>query len=85
MVLMQSRAMPIVRIGRPTLPAQAQMQLQLCRQLQEGQCPSVVSQRISWLQVSYPFKCLPNGQPHYVHKACFWDLQISRQISRQSN
>ena len=50
---MQSRALPIVRIGRPMLPAQAQMQLELCRQLQEGQCPLVASQRISWLQVIF--------------------------------
>lgn len=85
MVLMQGRAMPIVRIGRPTLPAQAQMQLQLCRQLQEGQCPSVVSQRISWLQVSCLFKCL-----EIVISSCAqrWLLlgtsRSSRQIDRRA-
>ena len=49
---MQGRALPMLRIGRPMLPAQAQMQLELCRQLQEGHCPLVASQRISWLQVT---------------------------------
>ncbi|CAK0786325.1 hypothetical protein CVIRNUC_009538 [Coccomyxa viridis] len=44
-------AAPMVRIGRPVLPAQAQMQLELCRQLQDGHCSLVASQRISWLQV----------------------------------
>ena len=41
----------MIRIGRPVLPAQAQMQLELCRQLQDGHCTLVASQRISWLQV----------------------------------
>ena len=44
--------MPAVRIGRPMLPAQAHMQLELCRQLQDGHLPLVGSQRISWLQAS---------------------------------
>ena len=51
MLLVQGGAAPIVRIGRPVLPAQAQMQLELCRQLQDGHSPLVGRQRISWLQV----------------------------------
>ena len=48
----------MVRIGRPVLPAQAQMQLELCRQLQDGHCSLVASQRISWLQVCRNFSLL---------------------------
>ena len=56
--VLQGGAAPTVRIGRPVLPAQAQMQLELCRQLQDGHCSLVASQRISWLQVCCYFSLL---------------------------
>ena len=56
--VLQGVAAPMVRIGRPVLPAQAQMQLELCRQLQDGHCSQVASQRISWLQVCCYFRLL---------------------------
>jgi len=65
---MQGGAVPTVRTGRPVLPVQAQMQLELCRQLQEGHCPVVASQRISWLQV-HSRHCTAPEIPSFAHQA----------------